>query len=134
MNEFIDKLIERLEEKKGIAFLTLANTGNEAEDMAYNEVMAYLNNAIKIVNELAEEYKLSEMPTGWIACKEEMPEVGKDVLCVKESGDIVIAQWGGEESSYLDEKAVWFLRRGWCRKNHIIAWMPLPPAPYTEGE
>ena len=48
-------LIERLEELKGIAFLTLANTGDKKKDVVYDEVMAYLNTSIDMVNQLAEE-------------------------------------------------------------------------------
>lgn len=45
----VDKVVEKLEDEKGIAFLTLANTGDRAKDTIYNEVMAYLNAAIEIV-------------------------------------------------------------------------------------
>ena len=46
-----ERVLERLEEEKRIAFLTLANTGNTMKDIVYNEVMAYLNTAIEIVKE-----------------------------------------------------------------------------------
>ena len=46
-----ERVVERLEEEKRIAFLTLANTGNKMKNIVYNEVMAYLNTAIEIVKE-----------------------------------------------------------------------------------
>lgn len=46
-----ERVVERLEEAKRIAFLTLANTGNKMKDIVYDEVMAYLNTAIEIVKE-----------------------------------------------------------------------------------
>ena len=46
-----ERVLQRLEEEKGIAFLTLANTGNKMKDIVYNEVMAYLNTAIEILKE-----------------------------------------------------------------------------------
>ena len=54
MKEFIDKLINELE-KLGEHCLYMNNwQGNTA-----------ICDAIEIVNQLAEEYKVSEMPTGW---------------------------------------------------------------------
>jgi hypothetical protein len=53
MKEFIDKLIERLEEAK-----VSANRRN-----AFDSEVSYAC-AIDIVNKLAEEYKVSEMPIG----------------------------------------------------------------------
>lgn len=45
----VDKVVEKLEEEKGIAFLVLANTGDKMKDVVYDEVMAYLKAAIEIV-------------------------------------------------------------------------------------
>lgn len=58
MKEFIDKLIERLEE-------------------ASRNMMPVIptEEAINIVKQLAEEYK-----GGWIACSDRLPEPGKAVL------------------------------------------------------
>lgn len=91
--------------------------------------------AIEIVNQLTEEYincstdtstkstdystKVSEMPTGWIACSERLPKKKTWVLVTRKSGVVDI-----EELS----------AKGWiCKTDEVIAWMPLP-APYTEGE
>ena len=45
----VNKVVEQLEGEKGIAFLTLANTGDKVRDVVYDEVMVYLNTAIEIV-------------------------------------------------------------------------------------
>lgn len=74
------------------------------------------------LDKLVEETKNKQ----WIPCSERMPEIGLDVLCFTESESMIIAQWGGDESSYIDQKAVWFPRRGWCRKDYVLAWQPLP--------
>ena len=59
MKEFIDKLIERLEE----------NTIQHKESITlFNECgvkFIAVGKVKEIVNELAEQYKVSEMPTGW---------------------------------------------------------------------
>ena len=56
MKQAFEKIIERLEDAKGIAFLTLANTGDKTRDIVYDEVMVYFETAIEIVNQVAEEY------------------------------------------------------------------------------
>lgn len=47
----LERVIERLEEEKGIAFLTLANTGDNKYDLVYDNVMAYIDKAIEIIKE-----------------------------------------------------------------------------------
>ena len=62
MQKYFEKIKERLEDTKGIAFLTLANTGDKMKDVVYDEVLVYMNTAIEIVNQVAEEYSSSEKP------------------------------------------------------------------------
>ena len=45
----IDKVVEQLEKERGIAFVTLANTGNKELDFTYQNVVAYMDKAIEIV-------------------------------------------------------------------------------------
>lgn len=47
--EPMDKIVEQLEKEKGIAFVTLANTGNKELDFTYQNVVAYMDKAIEIV-------------------------------------------------------------------------------------
>ena len=59
MNEFVEKLIERLEEEKWIRPTT-------SQELSVNYA---LEDAISIVKELAEEYN-----NGWIPCSEGLPK------------------------------------------------------------
>jgi hypothetical protein len=128
MKEFIDKLIERLEEEK-----KYCSYNPQIRDEA-------INKSISIVNELAEEYKVSEMPTGWIPCSERLPEENvldneyvepSDAVLVftKYNSYKVSRYWGNRRNKrdYYDWVDINY------RVNEVIAWQPLP-APYTEGE
>lgn len=81
MQEYFEKIKERLENAKGVAFLTLANTGDSMKDVVYDEVMVYMNTAIEIVNQVAEEYgKDINVPgnDGWIPVSSgKLPDNGK---------------------------------------------------------
>lgn len=44
-------VLNKLEEETGIAFVTLANTGDDKYDFTYNEVLAYLNKAIEFIKQ-----------------------------------------------------------------------------------
>ena len=147
MKEFIDKLIERLEEARKIAYNTYDNYGLNVDlGRAFGA-----ENAIEIVNQLAEEYKrehivdlcnqicnkadeiLQKKNNGWIPCSERLPEDRKEKLVYLSSSRITIAiynehrlphsgcaiGWGYDSSSgYID-----------FENETVIAWMPLP-APY----
>ena len=47
--EPIDRIVEQLEKERGIAFVTLANTGNKELDFTYQNVVAYMDKAIEMV-------------------------------------------------------------------------------------
>lgn len=115
MKEFIDKLISRFEEYPTYSFgVSLLNT----------EEYIKVSDVKKIVNQLAEEYKVSEMPTGWIPCSERLPEKKTLVLVtytnVNDDVRIEVTLYEPKKKSF------------WISPN-VIAWMPLP-APYAEGE
>ena len=57
MNEVFEKIIEKLEEEKMSYFLTIANTGDEKLDCAYEQVGDALDKAIEIVKQEAAEYE-----------------------------------------------------------------------------
>lgn len=120
MNEFIEKLIGRLEEEKKYCSYH-PHTRDEA-----------INKAIEIVNQLAQEFN-----NGWIPCSERLPENEDEVLCWYEyrimqgtcEGEMKqtygigyyfnhFKRWGGEVNCGRD-----------CK---VIAWQPLPQ-PYKEG-
>ena len=141
MKEFVEKLIERLEEEKE----------------AYSDTTYYaygVGRAIKIVNQLAEEYKTSFMEqlleakkncgedsdcsecpfgqiedrcilnelqiesdnNGWVPVSDKLPE--KDMWCLAtfESGGI-------DKIQYLASQKWW---NGEMGDNRVIAWQPLP--------
>ena len=57
MNKVFEKIIEKLEEEKMSYFLTIANTGDEKLDCAYEQVGDALDKAIEIVKQEAEKYE-----------------------------------------------------------------------------
>ena len=57
MQEVFEKIIEKLEEEKMSYFLTIANTGDEKLDCAYEQVGDALDKAIEIVKQEAEQYE-----------------------------------------------------------------------------
>lgn len=110
MNEFIEKLIKRLEEH---SFSLVINW----------EKGKYLrkDKAIEIINELAEEYK-----GGWIPCSERLPD--KELIyvigCFKNGNVSMLLYQGGGifENDY---------GTGLYNTKQVIAWQPLPD-PYKE--
>ena len=57
MNKVFEKIIDKLEEEKMSYFLTIANTGDEKLDCAYEQVGDALDKAIEIVKQEAEQYE-----------------------------------------------------------------------------
>ena len=57
MQAVFEKIIEKLEEEKMSYFLTIANTGDEKLDYAYEQVGDALDKAIEIVKHEAEQYE-----------------------------------------------------------------------------
>ena len=57
MNKVFEKIIEKLEEEKMFYFLTIANTGDEKLDYAYEQVGDAVDKAIEIVKQEAENYE-----------------------------------------------------------------------------
>lgn len=130
MKEFIDKLISRLEERQNDIAGNLSL--NVYYSDGYDKGIEY---AIEIVNELAEEYKVSEMPTGWIPVSERLPELTEGTECFKQSKYclVTLKWWDGdmtESVGWYNQSGVWNEDSKNCK---VVAWMPLP-APYKEGE
>ena len=112
MNEFIEKLIGRLEEEAESV------TNDFAEEM-YKYIR--MEKVQKIVNELAEEHK-----GGWIPCSERLPDEELIyVICCFKNGNVsvLLYQGGGRfENDY---------GTGVYDTKKVIAWMPFPD-PYIE--
>ena len=128
MKEAFEKIIERLEDTKGIVFLTLANTGDKTRDIVYDEVMVYLNTAIEIVNQVAEEYATDinvGNKDGWIPCSERLPKVPEGIED-SECPEFNVTIKGAKLATTLKyaPDGTWFDDDGEIYR--VIAWMPLP--------
>ena len=130
MKGFVEKLIERLKSHaayNGKMLEKFPNMG-EIENTIYRTQKDVYESSIRIVNQLAEEYK-----GGWIPCSESLP---RDVMMC----------W-----ATIEEKQVRFVRKlryypmcdKWVHDNgqgisehaKVIAWMEYKiPVPYEEGE
>ncbi len=123
MKEFIDKLIERLEEVHEMNDKS-KKSAYEEEDWKKFDLLSGrnqgINIAISIIKQLAEEYK-----GGWIPCSERLPVWFDNVLvCTKD---------GGRTIAHLTHFPVEWKDMHNCKIENVIAWCELP-APYTEGE
>ncbi len=112
MNEFIDKLIGRLEEE------SYQETMDDLDPFGdIPRMVVSLNKSIEIVNELAEEYN-----NGWIACNERLPS--------EKDGAVLICDEKGEVSTgkYSEYSETWY-KGDMCAVGgaDVIAWQPLPP-------
>ena len=115
MNEFINKLIERLEEKKA--------KGLYAYDSVANVKDAW-GKAIEIVNQLAEEYN-----NGWIPVSSGNPkETGLYQVTVDDNDEPVIT------AMYLAEVDIWSYHAGYGNYMKVLAWRSLPQPYQPKGE
>lgn len=118
MQEFIKKLIGRLEELKTEA---IDKWDGGASHRAYS-------NVIEITNQLAEEHN-----NGWIPCSERLPKDEelsrkKDVLVQNIYGEIFTAKY-----TYNCTRTHKTFFKDYCAVPYVIAWQPLP-APYQPKE
>ncbi len=128
MNEFIEKLIGRLEELKkrntgcyGIACIK-CKYDNECHE-GEKDYKVVLDESIEIVNQLAEEYN-----NGWIPCNRELPPHSDDLLLIQCSGrpkNNVIFDNAFCLASYTEEGWILEMYPEW-KNAQVIAWMPLP--------
>jgi hypothetical protein len=128
MKEFVEKLIERLEEevKYQVQKEEEAHLDGEkiSTSMARQAMGNCYNHAIEIVNQLAEEYgKDTNVTTnGWIPCSERLPRIGEQVMVCNRFGSVFVSH-----ITYLKPRID---MHGECNDfgNHygVIAWQPLP--------
>ena len=129
MKEAFDKILEQLDEMihpKQLYFCKYARGGCKHLDNDDKDCMeCVVENAIEIVQEVAEEYK-----DGWIACSERLPE--DDSIC------IVTVEYPNNETivdyGWFDRKSVcWFVGTQEFRTSNILAWQQLPE-PFKERD
>lgn len=63
-----------------------------------------------------------ELPDGWVACSERMPEQFKAILAFNEYGEVWSGAYDRYWNFYCDNLLV----------EHVTHWMPLPAAPQQE--
>lgn len=102
MNEFIEKLIERLEEERH-------------PELFGGWYSIRIDKAIEIVNQLAEEYVPETNVGKWITCSERLPEKeGKYLVFLERWNTITF-------SKFKDVMGYKHFDNG-----YVIAWQPLP--------
>lgn len=110
MKEFVEKLIERLEEEAGRVVI--------GGKIIYQEnYFIEIDNAIKIVNQLSKEYVPETNAGKWIPCSERLPEKeGKYLVFLERWNTITF-------SKFKDVMGYKHFDNG-----YVIAWQPLPEA------
>lgn len=123
MNEFIEKLIERLEEesKKRLDVFEKENRKGNYDRYSDGMIDAF-DEAIDIVKSLAAEYN-----DGWIPCSERLPEVKKEVLILADDNAMFVGHLMNGGFSVHDGD-------GWIGLKHILVWQPLPKLYREKGE
>lgn len=129
MQEVFENIIEKLKKEKMSYFLTIANTGDEKLDCAYEQVGDALDKAIEIVKQEAEQHN-----NGWIPCSSgRLPKENADVeVTIEEIANDV----GGKR--YYNVRS-WLQDGQWVIKKNpynptVIAWK-YPTDPYQpKGE
>lgn len=129
MKEFVEKLIERLEEEKRIVYEYESSSQYEATQ---NVVVDY-EDVIEIVKDLASEHN-----NGWISVEDALPEdESKSYIVQKTNGIIEILSFTKDAyklskydfSEYKGKKKTifydWDSEYGYCEWE-CIAWQPLP--------
>ena len=131
MNKVFENIIEKLEEEKMSYFLTIANTGDEKLDYAYEQVGDALDKAIEIVKQEAAEYN-----NGWIPVEERMPEeafgclvtvIDCNPVTLTEFENILpyVVGYDGDSWNDADGEEIPF---------EVIAWRKLPTPYQPKGE
>ena len=121
MKEFVEKLIERLEEE-----LYLADKDKkEANVLQFDRAVGYGNGiavALEIVNQLAEEYVPETNDGKWIPCSERLPEKEADVLLSLRNLDVYTGFRANTEGCFYTDG------EGYVEFENVLAWQPLPEA------
>lgn len=122
MNEFVEKLIDRLEESRKTALnkvklpimIVCKHDLQEFVDICFEE-------SKNIVNQLAEEYK-----DGWIPCSEQLPpKPENNMLFENKPLEVYLATVRGSDYAW---RVFWngeYFTDGW-NKVDVIAWQELP--------
>ena len=124
MQTIFEKIIEKLEEEKMSYFLTIANTGDEKLDYAYEQVGDALDKAIEIVKQEAYKFgtDINVGSNGWIPCSSGvMPRANGWYLVTNHLGVVQEQRWSANHWEKLRDEAV-------------LAWRELPLPYQPNGE
>lgn len=142
MKEFVEKLIERLEELKKIEYdrKDYADSNDYYEDWedafedgeSNGKHYAYAK-ALEIVKQLAEECKsnLSENLTGWIPCTLGLPEEESNVIITTKAGNVLAGLYTKRYGNTMKEG--FMCDNCFIYLESVVAWMSLPE-PYKPKE
>lgn len=137
MNKAFEKILERLEELRQNQIKELCEHRDFTSEMQSMRGHNILQDAKKIVQEVAKEYN-----GGWIPCSERLP---------KEDGSYLVQSVFEEEvhfydqyydsgceafgtyRDYYDENTLGFLDSEFVKDEYVIAWQPLPE-PFKESD
>ncbi len=144
MKEAFEKIIERLEKERKIYCEAYETVTWTPDKIAYVNREKALDDAIEIVNQVAEEYKqaLNENKQCWIPCSERLPETQEDyIVAIKMKYQfeeeweycVDVATYDLSGCGYID--GAWNTFNDWYegQEIHVIAWQPLPK-PYEPKE
>lgn len=126
MNKAFEKILERLDERKQLHERMISyehENGTITEEYQAREAVDVLNNAKKIVQEVAEQYN-----NGWIPCSERLPENIFTVI-------IQVKEMKKPTFGWYENITGWILTEQDLELKYftVIAWQPLPE-PYKESE
>ena len=121
-----EKILERLDERKQLHERMISyehENGTITEEYQAREAVDVLNNAKKIVQEVAEQYN-----NGWIPCSERLPENIFTVI-------IQVKEMKKPTFGWYENITGWILTEQDLELKYftVIAWQPLPE-PYKESE
>lgn len=122
MKEFINKLIDRLEEEHEKCINRYGVVGG-------NLPASEVKQCMEIINQLAEEYN-----NGWIPCSQQMPPQPKEnPVFQNQPLELYLVT---ERDADYPRRVFWngeFFTDGW-EKADVIAWQPLPKPYQPKGE
>ena len=116
MNKAFEKILERLEELRQNQIKELCEHRDFTSEMQSMRGHNILQDAKKIVQEVAEEYD-----GGWIPCSDRLPEENQQVILQGFYGSITIEKMKISDGIKGFSDGDW-----WSSANNYVAWQPLP--------
>ena len=136
MNKAFEKILDRMD-KASVLRANSKEHFNNPQNGEYVDDVVLMKDAIKIVNEVAEEYN-----GGWIACGERLPEEklcedgkydpSEKVLIQLDNEEMFTSRyWSHRHSKDSDDFEKWIDLPDYYQ-DRVVAWQPLPE-PYEDN-